>query len=239
MQKVIISVLSVALMISIMTVCQLKTQNTQLQAKLVDSMATVAMVNAEKKSIDRNMTVAKAELSILRNMKPVGLHNEVSANDSKVATITKVPVSHAKVVKFMTKHNPDLDPMLATAISKQMKSTEKQYALNRGILLYVMKVESGFHPEARSNKGAVGLLQINSRVWKPILKQEGVIQPGENLMSPTANIRAGAYILRCYLDQYGGSYKRALTAYFGGNHIWYYNRIVAAKDEYKRFVMRS
>ena len=53
--------------------------------------------------------------------------------------------------------------------------------------------ESSCNPSAVSERGAVGLMQINERVWKT----------GQNLKDPETNIRIGTKILGLYVHEYG------------------------------------
>lgn len=77
--------------------------------------------------------------------------------------------------------------------------------VSENLLRAVATVESGMHPGAVSNKGAVGLMQLmpaTQRDW-------GVT----NALDPSQNVMGGAHQLGKLLERYGGDLPSALAAY--------------------------
>jgi soluble lytic murein transglycosylase-like protein len=72
----------------------------------------------------------------------------------------------------------------------------------------VIRVESGFDPEAASDKGAHGLMQLTL----PMARASGVA----DVYDPRQNIRAGVRHLRRLLDRFSNDPKLALAAYNAG-----------------------
>jgi len=77
------------------------------------------------------------------------------------------------------------------------------------LLLAVASVESAMNPDARSNRNAHGIMQIQ---WPGTAKHLGVKRVSE-LYNPCLNIELGARYLRELLDHSDGDVERALAAY--------------------------
>jgi len=76
------------------------------------------------------------------------------------------------------------------------------------LLAAVAHTESQFVPTARSNRGAVGLMQLVPRTGRWL--------GATNLTNPTENISAGAKYLRYLTDRFGGDHMKAVAAYNAG-----------------------
>jgi len=72
----------------------------------------------------------------------------------------------------------------------------------------VVHTESKFVPTARSNRGAVGLMQL--------VPTTGRWMGANNLNDPAQNIQAGAKYLRYLTDRFSGDQQKAIAAYNAG-----------------------
>lgn len=105
------------------------------------------------------------------------------------------PVFHHDIIEQCSARY-DIDPMLVTAI---------------------IKVESNFFTRARSNRGAVGLMQL-----LPSTARELAVELGDkdftltDLEKPETNIRLGTYYLHKLINEFGGNQTLALAAYNAG-----------------------
>ena len=93
----------------------------------------------------------------------------------------------------------------------------EEYDVPKNLIFSVIKVESGFNPNAHSSAGAVGLMQMMPSTFEWLTGEEHL---GENLSSlcltdPEVNIRYGTYYLR-YLYLKFGNWDTSLAAYNGG-----------------------
>ncbi len=90
------------------------------------------------------------------------------------------------------------------------------YRLDPALLAAVIYQESKFHADARSDRGAVGLMQLLPDTAKGIAERTGGSRfQVSDLYDPEINVRYGAWYLRHLLDKYG-SERVALAAYNAG-----------------------
>lgn len=92
----------------------------------------------------------------------------------------------------------------------------EEYGLDKYIVYAVIKVESGFDPEASSKVEAKGLMQLMDKTASECNEKAGFgYNIPEDLYDPEKNIRMGCYYLKTLLDTYGNM-QLAITAYNGG-----------------------
>jgi soluble lytic murein transglycosylase-like protein len=105
------------------------------------------------------------------------------------------PAVAASPVQFVS---PIYEPMIRRVAAEK--------GVDASLVRAVIQVESAYQPRARSNKGAVGLMQVMPATGR----QFGIT----NLYDPASNIRAGVTYLRSLLDRY--PLALALAAYNAG-----------------------
>jgi len=87
-------------------------------------------------------------------------------------------------------------------------SEAKKNDLPPELVAAVVNTESKFKPTARSQRGAVGLMQLVPRTGKWM--------GASNLADPAQNIMAGAKYLRYLNDRFGGDQQKVIAAYNAG-----------------------
>lgn len=103
------------------------------------------------------------------------------------------------------------DPASATSLARweqQVKAAAAKYKLPEALIVAVMAVESNFDPQAVSEKGAMGLMQLMPGTAREMYVSDP-FDPGQN-------IEGGARYLRILANQYGGDPLRTLAAYNAG-----------------------
>jgi soluble lytic murein transglycosylase-like protein len=90
------------------------------------------------------------------------------------------------------------------------------------LVFALIQVESSFDPDARSNRGAGGLMQLREATLRRELERGNL--PDGDAYDPVTNVRAGVRYLRRLLDAFGRE-EVALMAYNAGpNRILGYLR---------------
>ncbi len=84
----------------------------------------------------------------------------------------------------------------------------KKNGLAPELVAAVIKQESKFVPNARSPRGALGLMQL--------LPSTGRWMGAHNLLNPAQNIAAGTRYLKYLSDQFGGNETKVIAAYNAG-----------------------
>ena len=92
----------------------------------------------------------------------------------------------------------------------------RNYGLEPTLLAAVIYQESKFEADARSNSGAVGLMQLLPDTAQGIaIHTGGSAFRTSDLLNPEINVRYGAWYLRHLLEKYGDE-RTALAAYNAG-----------------------
>ncbi len=87
----------------------------------------------------------------------------------------------------------------------------QRHGLDPALIAAVVHVESRGRPQARSPKGALGLMQII-----PATGRRYGVESEENLLDPITNLNAGSRYLRDLLRMFDGQLDLALAAYNAG-----------------------
>ena len=98
-----------------------------------------------------------------------------------------------------------------------VQKAAEEYNLDEALIFGVIKTESNFNPNAESNAGALGLMQImpDSFSWLQTIRGVEGTYSDEDLFTPEINIDYGCYLLRYFLDLYGTE-QAAVAAYNAG-----------------------
>lgn len=106
-------------------------------------------------------------------------------------------------------------PEIVAAVSRSKREYDehittaaKRYQLPEALLRAVMVAESNLDAAARSNKGAMGLMQLMPGTAKDMFVA--------NAWDPAQNIEGGARYLRILANQYDGDVEKTLAAYNAG-----------------------
>jgi soluble lytic murein transglycosylase len=100
--------------------------------------------------------------------------------------------------------------------AQEIRAEAQRQRLDPALVASVIYRESGFVPDSRSNRGAVGLMQVLPSTAQTIARQpERPSPPPNRLEDPGVNIAYGTWILRYLIDKFH-SVPVALAAYNAG-----------------------
>lgn len=92
----------------------------------------------------------------------------------------------------------------------------RQFDLDPLMVIAIMRVESRFDPNARSSKGAVGLMQLMPDTAQWAAEKMNIEYSHERLIEPEFNILIGCWYLSLLKSQYNGNLIAAVASYNGG-----------------------
>jgi len=101
----------------------------------------------------------------------------------------------------------------STAHDGLIAQAAKDSGVDQALITAVIAVESGFRSDARSPKGALGLMQLMPATAATLLASDDIERA---LVDPATNVKAGSSLLRRLIDQYPGRLDLALAAYNAG-----------------------
>ena len=125
------------------------------------------------------------------------------------------PVEEARIKALNTVVPPPQAPQTSrtaqlrdTAYASLISAAAETHGVDPILVQALIQVESNYQPRARSNKGAMGLMQL-----MPSTAREYRVR---NAYDPASNIDAGVKHLKGLIDSFKGNYSHALAAYNAG-----------------------
>jgi len=111
-----------------------------------------------------------------------------------------------------------------------ISSAAQRHGIDAELVRAVIKVESDFNAQARSNKGAQGLMQL--------MPDTARLHNVADAYNPLENIDGGVRHLRLLMDQYRGDLELVLAAYNAGVNAVEKYRGVPPYGETKEYIRR-
>lgn len=150
------------------------------------------------------------------------------------AAVALLSVSSSSLAGSCDQQHVNVLRQKAAIYNDAITTSAIKYRINPALIKAVITAESCFKNEARSNKGAAGLMQLIPAT----AKRFGV----NDRFDPAENIEGGTRYLRWLLNRYGGSIPHAVAAYNAGEgRVDQYGAAVPIKETavYSRRVLNA
>ncbi|HEV3456212.1 MAG TPA: lytic transglycosylase domain-containing protein [Thermoanaerobaculia bacterium] len=128
--------------------------------------------------------------------------------DGRRVILSETPIQHARRFAAELLPVPDLPGLPSGALEPMIRRHCDARHLDPRLVQAVIQVESGYNHRARSNKGAMGLMQL----MPDTAVELAVFHP----FDVDDNLRGGTTYLRQMIDAFRGSIEMALAAYNAG-----------------------
>ncbi len=115
---------------------------------------------------------------------------------------------------------------------KRFRYTSEEHRLNFfSVIMGIIRVESGFNPDAVSGKDARGLMQVHWPTWKRYFSSQ------EDIHDIHRNLSVGTAILTGYMAASRNDLRAALHKYLGAKDDGYANKVIASALSFKKSVL--
>lgn len=159
-------------------------------------LALLAPVNVMADSVSTQSRIAlfQNQLSVLDSRSSKQYSNSVRLQPPRV----EIPTVEVATPSFTGRYS---GPLLDVA-----RAVARKHNVPEDLFLRLVQQESGWNPNARSNKGALGLAQLMPQTARAL---------GVNPRDPRQNLEGGARYLRRQYETFG-NWRLALAAYNAG-----------------------
>jgi len=130
--------------------------------------------------------------------------------------LVSTSVREERVYARLLERHMGLDEQRKRHIAKTIVREAARYRLEPELVLAVIDTESSYRTQARSHRGALGLMQILPGTGESLARESGLEWQGEaTLLDPAKNVRLGTHYLAHLQKRFGGL-DTALAAYNWG-----------------------
>lgn len=147
-----------------------------------------------------------------------------------VLTFTNTP-NHSGYHRVLRENRTEgAGAIINASYGELIQTASVRYNIDAELIRAVIKAESDFNARARSQKGAMGLMQL--------MPETARLHSVADAYDPSENVEAGARHLRMLLDRYQGDLELSLAAYNAGSGAVEKYRGIPPFSETREYVRR-
>lgn len=157
----------------------------------------------------RTLIALSALLILAVPVQPVQADVYMYKDKDGVLTFTNVP-NHNGYKRILREGTARISggARISAAFDELIRSASGRYNIDPDLIRAVIKTESDFNINARSNKGAMGLMQL--------MPDTARLHNVNDAYDPNENVEGGVRHLRMLLERYQGNLELSLAAYNAG-----------------------
>lgn len=138
----------------------------------------------------------------------------------------------AKILeKYIRVKYPKIKKNIAKKVAVKTIRKCEEHDISHALVIGIIDVESSFNPNAKSRKGARGLMQVMYGSWKKEMR----LNSKDELYDIDRNLDVGIKILKGKMDKNDGNLRKALRSFNGSGGNRYANKVLASTNEFKEF----
>lgn len=148
-----------------------------------------------------------------------------SSGNSAVIIIVSLIIAIIVVLAFVFRDKisekiQDYGPnvFMTTDYEEYVLKYSKEYEMDPRFIFAIINTESHFNPDATSNVGARGLMQLMEEAYDWVKFRMGDERPHtfDEMYDPELNIQYGTFMLKFLYEKFDHSYELTAAAYHGG-----------------------
>lgn len=152
------------------------------------------------------------------------------ALNNRTYRLVRVGDTPKDIRPLVAHQDPQLFRADPSAYDRLIQRVARENNVDFALVKAVMHVESAFNPYAKSDKGALGLMQLLPET----ARRYGI----EDVYDPTQNIEAGVKHLKYLLETFNQKHRLALAAYNAGENAVLRHRGVPPYPETQAYVRK-
>lgn len=149
--------------------------------------------------------------------------NIAELTQKNIELVTKVTVMEQErhqrktittlLANYIQSRNRSIGINQSHVLAESFVTYSEEYDIDPFFLTAQANIESYFEMFSKSNKGAIGIMQIMPNIW---VKMIPFVTSKDDLYNPVINVRAGGFVIAHYRKKCGDDYEKILRCYHGG-----------------------